>query len=229
LHDALTQAFDRLLEQMPGAVATFEPGRILSRVHISRTGACLIEPGVVDGLLKAIGGQQVVTVDYYTASRDAWTKGRSITPWAVAVRGDTWLCVGYCHLRREPRDFNLARMSRLRLGPRSKPEAEPPENFDLDIYFSDRFEAMDGATREVRLRVGPRHAQYFRDKAYHRTQQVESSSEDEAMVVSYEVAGLDEFQSFVQSWGPKVTVLDPPELADRIVREARAVIDIYRD
>jgi hypothetical protein len=39
-------------------------------------------------------------------------------------------------------------------------------------------------------------------------------------VVSYDVAGLEEIRSFVQSWGVGVTVLEPKELVERIRGEA---------
>jgi predicted DNA-binding transcriptional regulator YafY len=157
------------------------------------------------------------------------------------MRGDAWLCVAHDHRSGEKRDFNLTRIRDVR--PRW-PESNGgdyrvPEEFDLELYFIDRFESLDAETvYEVRLLLEEEVVPYFESKSYHRTQQLhredpelEESDLEEGSgraVASFEVAGLEEIAAFVRSWGTGVKVLGPPELAERIAEEARAVAKRYR-
>jgi proteasome accessory factor B len=131
----------------------------------------------------------------------------------------------------ELRDFNLARIEDVRpTHPESRGgEYQIPDDFDLEIYFIDRFESLaDEKVYEVRLLVEPEVVPYFESKRYHRTQQIhEEEADGDRAVVSYEVAGLEEIASFVRSWGPDVQVLRPAELAERIAEEARATLALY--
>jgi len=107
--------------------------------------------------------------------------------------------------------------------------ADPPEDFDSDLYFRERFGALSGEPRVVRLRVAPEAARFFREKEYHPTQVIEEERPDGRLVVSFEVAGLDDMASWVRSWGTGVTVLAPDELAEHVVAEARRVVAQYED
>jgi predicted DNA-binding transcriptional regulator YafY len=227
LIDPLTAAFGQLVGEMPSSVATFEPEAVTDHLHFFEASSASIAPGVLQTLFRAISGHRKVYVDYYTASRDSWTEGRPISPWTIAVRGDTWLCVGHCHKREATRDFNLARMKNPCLADKSERPVRPGEDFDAEVYFTGRFESLAGdAPRFVKLHVREDCAQYFLDKEYHPTQQAERL-EDGSALVTYDVAGLDEIASFVRSWGPKVKVLEPAALAERIAEEARAMAGLY--
>ena len=107
--------------------------------------------------------------------------------------------------------------------------AARPDDFDPDLYFHGRFGALSGETRVVRLLVEPDVAHLFREKDYDESQVTEEERADGRLVVSFEVAGLEDMASWVRSWGPSVTVLDPPELAERIAEEARQVAVRYED
>jgi predicted DNA-binding transcriptional regulator YafY len=45
--------------------------------------------------------------------------------------------------------------------------------------------------------------------------------------VSFEMPGLESITSFLLSWGSSVTVLEPPELVDRIQSEVQQLADRY--
>lgn len=47
------------------------------------------------------------------------------------------------------------------------------------------------------------------------------------MVVSYDVRGLEEISAWIRSWGPKVRVVEPEVLAERIAKEARQTAARY--
>lgn len=240
LDNALTDAFDRLLRQISNAVKSFEPDDLVAHLHFGEASDVEIDSSVFMALVRALSNRQAIRIDYYTASTNTRHEGREIEPWALARRGDSWLCVARDPVKDELRDFNLSRIDAIRPTSEGNPggDYQIPEDFDLEIYFIDRFEALEGEeVHLVRLLVEPDLAPYFRSKQYHRTQQIHDtpkqdsalSENSEQIVVSYEVSGLEEMEAFVRSWGEGVKVLSPPELAQRIVREARKVVLRYEE
>ncbi|PQJ26843.1 hypothetical protein BSZ35_18095 [Salinibacter sp. 10B] len=233
LKEALSKATRGLIEGLPASVTTFEPSSLMDHIHFGEAASVEVDPEVFTDLVDALSNRRAIEIDYYSASSDRRYEGRKIDPLGLAVRGDAWLCVAEDHRSGERRDFNLTRIEAVR--PR-RPDSNGgdyriPEDFDLELYFIDRFESLDAEeVYEVRLLVEPEAVPYFRSKSYHRTQQIhEEAAGGEGAVISYEVAGLEEIASFVRSWGPRVKVLQPSELADRIAREARRMAAQYEE
>lgn len=234
LKEALSGATQALVEGFPSSVATFEPRSLMSQVHFGEASSVEIDPEVFTDLIEALANRRGIAIDYYSASSDRLYEGREVDPLGLAVRGDAWLCVAHDYKSGERRDFNLTRIRAVR--PR-RPDSNGgdyriPEEFDLELYFADRFESLDAEqVYEVQLLVEPGVLSYFQSKSYHRTQQIhedapETNGEDRA-VVSYEVAGLEEIAAFVRSWGPDVKVLAPEALAGRVAEEARRMAERY--
>ena len=235
LKEALSGATRSLVEGLPSTVDTFEPSSLMEQVHFGEAASVDVAPEVFIALIEALSNRRSIEIDYYSASSDTLHEGRRIDPWGLAMRGDAWLCVAHDHRSGERRDFNL---TRIREVSPHWPESNGgdyriPEGFDLELYFIDRFESLDAETvYEVRLLLEEEVVPYFESKSYHRTQQIHREDpalgeEDGRAVASFEVAGLEEIAAFVRSWGASVKVLGPPELAERIAEEARAVADRY--
>jgi predicted DNA-binding transcriptional regulator YafY len=232
LGPSLRDVFDRLVDALATAVETFEPQSLLDHVHVGDAASVQVDPDVFAALVQALENRRTVCIDYHTARSDTYHEGRAIQPWGLAERGDAWLCVARDPAKDAMRDFNLSRIDAVRP---ADPDSHGgdyaiPDSFDLELYFIDRFEALDDeAIYRVRLLVEADRVPYFRSKQYHRTQQIHDPSgrDDDRVVVSYEVAGLEEIASFVRSWGPGVTVLDPPALVERIAADAQAVVARY--
>jgi len=231
LREALQSAFARLIDGIPSSVATFEPETLTQHLHFGEAASVSVSPDVFLSLVEALTNRQTVCIDYHTARSDTYHEGREIQPWGLAVRGDAWLCVARDPEKDAMRDFNLTRINDVRPADKRSQGGDYaiPEDFDLEMYFIDRFESLHGEeVYRVRLRIEPDRVPYFRSKRYHRTQQIHGEEEGgDGVVVSYEVAGLEEIAAFVRSWGTGVTVLDPPELAERIAAEAQKVADRY--
>lgn len=234
LKKALSSAVEHLVTQLPALVSTFEPTSLLGRLHFGEAASVDVDPGVFMELVDALSNRRSIEMDYYSASSDRYDEGRRVDPWGLAVRGDAWLCVAHDHRSGERRDFNVTRIEAVRP---YRPDSNGgdyriPEDFDLELYFIDRFEALDAEeVYEVRLLLEPDVVPYFESKSYHRTQQLHDAhplgTDDDRVVASFEVAGLEEIASFVRSWGTSVTVLAPEALASRIASDAREVAARY--
>lgn len=225
LAESLESASAALEETLGGRVVSFIPAFESERWHFNRAMSVDIEPDVFWALKRAIADRRPAYIDYYTASRDEWSRNRKIDPLMFAVRRGAWLCVGYCNQRETVLDFNLTSIDAVEVA--EDEHCTPPDEFDRAGYFEGRFGALEGEKpHKVRLRVSSELAPYFERKVYHPSQAL-VKREDDGIEVTFQVQGLDEIASFILSWGPGVKAVHPDELVGRIVEDAQAVAEQY--
>lgn len=230
LHKPLDDAYRVLLERLESAARTYDLDRLRKQWYFDTAPLTEdIDPDVFDAVVRGMNEERSIRIDYYTAYSDTFREGRKLDPLHVAVTRGTWMCVAYCHFRDGIRDFALQRMSNAAL---CDPDTEPaffdrPDDFDPDIYFREHFGGLTGEVHVVRLLVDADAAAYFQDRTFHPTQHVGEPRDDGRIEVSFEMPGLESITSFLLSWGSSVTVLEPPELVDRIQSEVRQLADRY--
>lgn len=224
LAEPIRSAVAKLIDKFPDEVVPLELDDAAMAWHFSSNPVAEVDPGIFAQLVEAIRNEQEIEIDYYSASRAQRTPNRRLDPYALALRGSSWLLVAWCHERHAFRDFSIPAIRSVRTTGRY---IYRRDDFDLDEHFAGRFGSLGGkALRIVRLRVEPDRVPYFRRKTYHPSQQL-SEHDDGSATVEYKVAGLDDMRSFAQSWGSGVTVLEPEELVETLRNEARMVAERY--
>lgn len=225
----LRRAFGALLAALNGIEGgegpdSFEPEEEPAHWHFGALSASPVDPDVFHLLARAVSRGVHVRVDYVNGNGER-RRARELSPLALAPVGGSWLLAAFCHTRGAVRDFALARVSNVRVMERRP--VLPPEDFDSRRHFAGRFGALQGdASVEVRLRVSPERAVYFRSKWYHPSQRVEAEPGG-GLLVTFRVPHLDPVRAWVASWGPHVVALAPPELAARLAEDAAATARSY--
>jgi CRISPR-associated helicase Cas3/CRISPR-associated endonuclease Cas3-HD len=134
--------------------------------------------------------------------------------------------------RGELRTFKLARMHFVTpVGPTEAYEIPP--SFDPRAYLSDAWGIVgsEGRPVRVRLRFLPQAVWRIREGGYPNLKELEQR-DDGSLVVELAVGADEEgfpieLLSWVQSWGPRVEVLEPEFFRQRWLEEARAVVERY--
>ncbi len=222
----LERAFDKLLAELAPNIYSFSLEEQPSHWHFGTTGLTPIDAEVFRTLSRAIEARRTVRIDYYTASRNTLTRGRRIDPLMIGMPGGSWVVVAWCHRRQKILDFALGGIQTIEA---TNDYFSPPNHFDPEFYFRDRFGSLAGEVMTIRLLVDRARAPYFSRKHYHPTQQIEEERPDGSIVVSFEASGLETLRAFCLSWGEGVTVLDPPELIARMREEATVLARRYAD
>ncbi|QXD16406.1 WYL domain-containing protein [Rhodocaloribacter litoris] len=220
----LEHAFSKLLHELAPNVYSFSLEELPSHWHFGSPGIIPINAEIFHTLSRAIEEKRTVLIDYHTASNNTVSRNRRIDPLMFGMPGGSWLVVAWCHRRRAIRDFAIAGIRAIRP---TDTFFAPPDGFDPELYFRDRFGSLAGEVLTVRLLVEADRAPYFERKVYHPTQQIERHLEDGRIIVSFEAAGLEALRAFCLSWGSGVKVLDPPELVARMQEESRALARHY--
>ena len=220
----IAETLQLLLTDAEG-ILTFEPGQVRQQFHFQGAPSADIDPEIFKTIRRAIVDQARVSIDYFTASRQSWSRGRKIDPLGLSCVNGGWLCAAWCHRAGNYRDFNLVDIA---VCERVGTAFDRPSGFDARDHFGGRFGALAGDDRQtVRLRLSSNAVAYFRRKQYHPTQQLGEVAEDGTATVTFQVSELRSVAAFVRSWGPKLEVLEPAALRETLRADAEALAALY--
>jgi len=145
-----------------------------------------------------------------------------IEPYAV---GQTTHVIGWREPPEAIRTFKLERIQRIELTTRSY---TIPEDFDPREKLSDAWGIWFTETEpvEVVLRFHPRVVHRVRETQWHRSEQTEEQP-DGSLVWRAQVAEPQEMLPWIRGWGADVEVVEPLELRERMMGEARRLAETY--
>jgi len=145
-----------------------------------------------------------------------------IEPYAV---GQTAHVIG---LREPPGKVRTFKIERLRSATILAERYEIPEDFDPAELLRDAWGIWysDNDPVEVVLRFHPRVAMRVQESRWHHSQQVENQS-DGHLVWRAQVAEPQEMFSWIRGWGADVEVLEPQEMRELLMGEAKTTAEMY--
>ncbi len=145
-----------------------------------------------------------------------------IEPYAV---GQTTHVIGWRKPPEAVRTFKLERIQRIELT--AKPYTIP-DDFDPRETLADAWGIWytEAEPVEVVLRFHPRVAYRVRETRWHRSEQVEEQP-DGSLLWRARVAEVQEMLPWIRGWGADVEVVEPRELRERMVGEARRLAESY--
>lgn len=149
----------------------------------------------------------------------------SLQPRRVFLAGNAWYAV--CHDNREQEDklYRLGRFKALRLTNR---QVTVSPEFSLREFLGNAWTVYRGERDwHVEIYFTPEAASVVSEVEWHRTQTLEPQ-EDGGLIFRATVSGFEELKYWVLNWGPRATVLKPPELREEVQKLARDILDTYK-
>ena len=149
---------------------------------------------------------------------------REVDPYHLFNYMGTWHLVGYCHLRKGLRDFNLVRIKDITV---LQETFTLRDNFSVQRYFNSAFGLYKGKERrEVTLRFTPEKAKWVQDQVWHKDQK-KTVLNDGSLELTFPVADFSEITMEILKHGSGVKVIRPESLRSRIQREAEEIVRLY--
>jgi predicted DNA-binding transcriptional regulator YafY len=174
---------------------------------------------VLEGCLK----KKCLSFTYYSPATEEKSE-RTVEPYHLFNYMGTWHTIGYCHLRKEIRDFALSRISDPKV---LKKSFRIPPDFDFKKYFLSTFGLYKGkSTKEVTLRFTPEKSKWIKDQIWHKNQKVKFL-EDGSLEISFPVSDFSEIKREILKHGNAVMVIKPESLRELIKTEAINIAKIY--
>jgi predicted DNA-binding transcriptional regulator YafY len=142
---------------------------------------------------------------------------RDVDPYGLVNFMGNWYLVGYCHLRREVRNFRLDRIAQLTI---------LEEGFTRPADF--RMERRDDDNRQILIRAlfDKEIADWVREWRSYYIDTIEETGE--GLLVTLRVRVENEVINWLLSWGGRVKILEPESLRKRLFAEAQKILTNHK-
>ncbi|MBI4445880.1 MAG: WYL domain-containing protein [Acidobacteria bacterium] len=169
------------------------------------------------GIRDAIEDQRKVEIDYYSLTRDRRTR-RVVHPYFLTKYLGYWYLTAYCELRKDVRTFKFERLLSLNVLNESFP---PPTNLDVEKYKQSFLKST--GPRKFEIHFDPAVASYVAEQWG-----TSVRKEKNGGVILTLFSETMEFPSrIVLNFAPHARPLSPPELIEKVHKDARQVLQMY--
>lgn len=193
-----------------------EVDHLRDRIRVSRWTQVQSSPWL-PLLQQAVIHDRVVRLRYHAFSSGEVTE-RRVEPHFLIFYGDDWHLVAHCRLRGEVRDFRAGRIREAEL---------LAERFERPERVEPETEEDGPAPPEVRVWIEASAVPWARESPAPGFDK-EEPAEGGAVFV-YRPWGLRHLLPWILSWGASARVLSPPEVIERMQREAQALAESYAE
>ncbi|MCX7942671.1 MAG: WYL domain-containing protein [Dictyoglomaceae bacterium] len=176
---------------------------------------------IFEKIFSAIRNKKRILANYYSIERDEITQ-RKIDPYHIYNYEGVWYFFGYCHLRKEIRDFALDRIQKIRI---LSEKFEFPKDFDAKEYLSKAFRMYKGNIQRVKILFDSYQARWIKERIWHENQKIIELDNGE---IIFEIEGHpEELKRFILSYGKHAKVLEPESFKEIIERELKDSLKNY--
>lgn len=176
---------------------------------------------IFDKIFKAIREKRRVIIKYHTLSSDE-IRERKVDPYHIYNFQGVWYFCGYCHLRKEIRDFALDRIVSISL---LNEKFSVRQDFNIKDYLNKAFRIYKGDTTKIKIWFDSYQARWIKERIWHESQSIQELDNGE-IILTLE-GNTEEIKRWVMSYGSHCKVLEPESLRKEIGEEVRKLSKLY--
>ncbi|MDE6287229.1 MAG: WYL domain-containing protein [Muribaculaceae bacterium] len=174
-------------------------------------------------IVEALKGNHPVRFDYHSYTRSL-PRAVVIEPYFIKLFKQRWYLIGRVTDEDRIKTYALDRMKNVAQLPEP---FKPDPTFDAETYFRDAYGIVvtQNEPRKVVLKTDSRQAKYLAALPLHHSQS--QTVADGYSLFTMKLRITDDFVEELLSHGPRITVLEPPELRARMKRELSEALEKY--
>lgn len=174
----------------------------------------------------ALKENREVRFSYHPYTRSLPTPGVRVRPYFLKIFRQRWYLTGLNVIDGKVKTYALDRMDEVTT---SAEQFAPPSNFDPQEFVRDAFGIVfsHGQVHRVVVKVTSRRAKYFRALPLHHSQ--DEAIHDEFSIFTFKLRITPDFVQELLSYGPELTVLEPPTLRAMMVDSLKRSLDNYKN
>jgi predicted DNA-binding transcriptional regulator YafY len=198
---------------------------IAEKISVKNIEYSRVDKKTFNTVVSALFRKTPLLIRYYSPHKDEETE-RTIFPLHLIQYMGSWHIIAYCVLRKDLRDFTLARI--ISAGKSEETVSLPEGLCSIKDYTRRHFGIMQGGrAKEVCLRFSPSVAGWMKEQVWHPHQKI-SFDKDGSLTLRFPVSDFRELKRKVLSYGSDVSVISPKNLADDIRDEIKRMKKIYK-
>lgn len=177
-------------------------------------------------IIDAVKEAHTIKFTYQPFSRINATPGILFEPYFLKIFRQRWYMIGRNVKEDTIKTYALDRIREAVVLPDT---FSIPDDFDIENYFRDSFGIIvdHSEAKRVSIRTDPRQAKYLRALPLHHSQ--DEIIHDSYSIFSYRLQLTPDFVQELLSYGPKITVIEPPELRAMIITNLKEALAAYND
>ena len=222
LSAAAERAFGKLMAALPVSMRR-QAEAMRERLHVDHTGwhPSTEDLSMLPMVQDAVARDCRLTFDYTRA--DGETSARTVDPLGLVAKGSTWYLVA-----RTAKGLRTYRVSRMRTVTVLATSFKRPAKFDLGKYWRESTARLEQArqTYEVTLMMAPSAAtslSQWRNAASAEGAVAKRLIPEGWVALRVGFEGEEQARFIILGFGPKVRVLEPEALRERVLADARAI------
>ena len=175
-------------------------------------------------IIDAVKEAHPIRFTYQPFSRINATPGILLEPYFLKIFRQRWYVIGRNVKEDTIKTYALDRIREAVVLPDT---FELPDDFDIENYFRDSFGIVvdHSEAKRVSIRTDPRQAKYLRALPLHHSQ--DEIIHDSYSIFSYKLQLTPDFVQELLSYGPRITVIEPPELRAMIITSLKESLAAY--
>ena len=183
-----------------------------------------IEEDVFNSVFKSVKIKKVLKFNYRSVSSQEY-KLRTFDSYHVLCQKGNWYVLGYDHDVKETRIYALSRMKDMEITGES---FTIPKDFDLSKHVDLSFGIWNNTVPpvEYELLFSASMANYILEREWHAGQKMKQNK-DGSVLLKFKSNQKEQIFSWVLGFGSSVTVLNPPEMIEKLKAEAKAIAKKY--
>jgi predicted DNA-binding transcriptional regulator YafY len=226
LEKASDAALVKVLAALP-SIGRRDAEHMRQRIHIDGAGwhQAADDVNSLPTLQEAVWLEQKVRISY--RRNDGETVERVVDPLGLVAKGRLWYLVA--SVAGEARTYRVSRMQAVEV--LAEPAERPPE-FDLAAFWAtSSAELVANLPRyPITVRIAPEVVRrLWIPGAYARVEHVGEAEADGWQTAQLVLQTEYEACSYVLGFGPRMEVVEPLELRERVMREAARIVDFYQN
>lgn len=221
LEESFKKIMNKITEMMPNQISV-QSEFVNNEIKFISDPLPEIETEVFTTIFRAVKIHKTVQFDYRSLKRQDYTT-RFFNPYHIVCQKGNWYIIGYCHKANDIRVYALSRMKNLKC---TDDVFSIPADFSLNNFIDPNFGIWTNNTKpqKIELLFNKEINTYILERTWHATQEC-YQKDDGSVYLSFTTNQIQETLHWVLSFGSAVKVLNPPELAEQIIAEAKKIIE----
>ena len=149
---------------------------------------------------------------------------RVVHPYYIFQYKGSMYFAGFCEYRKEIRDFKISRIKEYEV---LKENFSKDYNFNINDYMENCFGIFKDKEMVVKLEIKYPMAQIVKEKIWVDNQEIKECSTSNTIIYTAKMKGVTEIKSWILSMGSSVKILEPTYLRDKILKEAKKLLESY--